>query len=72
MFISSTFKDMHGERDLLTRFVFPELRARAKTRFINVYEVDLRWGVTEKEMHSDKYDISHQTICIGGMHLETH
>jgi telomerase protein component 1 len=54
VFISSTFKDMHGERDLLTRFVFPELRARAKLKFINVYEVDLRWGVTEKEMHSDK------------------
>ena len=54
VFISSTFKDMHGERDLLTRFVFPELRARAKQRYISVYEMDFRWGVTEKEMHSDK------------------
>jgi len=25
VFISSTFLDMHGERDLLNRFVFPEL-----------------------------------------------
>ncbi|XP_014669734.1 PREDICTED: telomerase protein component 1-like [Priapulus caudatus] len=47
VFISSTFKDMHGERDLLTRFVFPELRARARERFVNVYEVDLRWGISE-------------------------
>ena len=29
VFISSTFRDMHGERDILTRFVFPELRERA-------------------------------------------
>ncbi|KAK3603040.1 hypothetical protein CHS0354_037788 [Potamilus streckersoni] len=52
VFISSTFRDMHGERDLLTRFVFPELRALGKNHFINVYEVDLRWGVTEEETRS--------------------
>ena len=54
MFISSTFRDMHGERDLLTRFVLPELRARAHQHCINVYEVDLRWGVTEEETRSNK------------------
>ena len=54
VFISSTFRDMHGERDLLTRFVFPELRARAHARQIQVYEVDLRWGVTEEDARSNK------------------
>lgn len=54
VFISSTFRDMHGERDLLTRFVFPELRARAHARQIKVYEVDLRWGVTEEDARSNK------------------
>ena len=54
MFISSTFRDMHGERDLLTRFVFPQLRAMAAKHFINVYEVDLRWDVTEEEATSNK------------------
>ena len=54
VFISSTFRDMHGERDLLTRFVFPELRARAHSRHIHVYEVDLRWGVTESDARSHK------------------
>ena len=39
VFISSTFRDMHGERDLLTRYVFPELRARAAKHFIKVFEV---------------------------------
>ena len=27
VFISSTFRDTHGERDILTRKVFPRLRA---------------------------------------------
>ncbi|XP_071492969.1 telomerase protein component 1-like [Diadema antillarum] len=58
VFISSTFRDMHGERDLLTRFVFPELRAKARTRFVNLYEVDLRWGVNEEQTkHSSSVEI---------------
>lgn len=55
VFISSTFRDMHGERDLLTRFVFPELRAKARTRFVNLYEVDLRWGVSEEQTKHSRY-----------------
>ncbi|GFS23870.1 telomerase protein component 1 [Elysia marginata] len=54
VFISSTFRDMHGERDLLTRFVFPELRSLAQRMFINVYEVDLRWGITEEQSKDNR------------------
>ena len=61
VFISSTFKDMHGERDLLTRYVFPELRARAHAHCIQLYEVDLRWGVTEEESRSERA----LEICLG-------
>jgi len=49
VFISSTFLDMHGERDVLTRLVFPELRSLCKKRRINLVEVDLRWGITEEQ-----------------------
>eukprot|EP01089_Gocevia_fonbrunei_P021021 TRINITY_DN7989_c0_g1_i1.p1 TRINITY_DN7989_c0_g1~~TRINITY_DN7989_c0_g1_i1.p1 ORF type:complete len:1161 (+),score=299.65 TRINITY_DN7989_c0_g1_i1:106-3588(+) len=49
VFVSSTFRDMHGERDYLTKYVFPELRKRCKAKRIAFYDVDLRWGVTEKE-----------------------
>eukprot|EP00727_Mastigamoeba_balamuthi_P007200 m51a1_g310 hypothetical protein (2394) ;mRNA; f:402502-410085 len=49
VFISSTFADMHGERDLLVRKVFPELRERCAARRVALREVDLRWGVTEAE-----------------------
>lgn len=44
VFISSTFNDMHGERDYLTRSVFPELNDKLKFRGIRVVPVDLRWG----------------------------
>jgi len=54
VFISSTFIDMHGERDILTRVVLPEIKEKAKQRRVNVFEVDLRWGVTEEESASGK------------------
>uniref|UniRef100_A0A671RMS4 Telomerase-associated protein 1 n=1 Tax=Sinocyclocheilus anshuiensis TaxID=1608454 RepID=A0A671RMS4_9TELE len=49
VFISSTFRDMHAERDVLVRSVFPELRRRAAPHYLYMQEVELRWGVTEEE-----------------------
>ena len=49
IFISSTFRDFMGERDELVKKVFPELRRRCKDRFVEVVEVDLRWGITEEQ-----------------------
>ena len=49
VFISSTFRDMHAERDYLSRFVFPELRSRCLQRGADFIGLDLRWGVTEEE-----------------------
>ncbi|XP_048050287.1 telomerase protein component 1-like isoform X2 [Megalobrama amblycephala] len=49
VFISSTFRDMHAERDVLVRSVFPELRRRAAAHYLYLQEVELRWGVTEEE-----------------------
>lgn len=50
LFISSTFRDMHAERDWLNRVVFPELRSRCRRRGAEFVGVDLRWGVTEEEV----------------------
>ncbi|CAF1250551.1 unnamed protein product [Rotaria magnacalcarata] len=55
VFISSTFKDMHAERDILTRYVFPELRQRAKSLFVNLYQTDLRWGIAESQSNQSVY-----------------
>ncbi|XP_037131488.1 telomerase protein component 1 isoform X2 [Syngnathus acus] len=49
VFISSTFRDMQAERDVLVRSVFPELRRRAAPYCLHLQEVELRWGVTEEE-----------------------
>ncbi|KAG2462361.1 TEP1 protein, partial [Polypterus senegalus] len=54
VFISSTFRDMHGERDLLVQYVFPELRQRAAHHYIHVQEVDLHWGITEEDAHNSR------------------
>ena len=48
-FLSSTFQDFGEERDLLVRRVFPALRARLKERFVELVDVDLRWGITVEQ-----------------------
>lgn len=54
VFISSTFRDMHSERDLLIGQVMPQLRLRAASHFLSLEEVDLRWGITEEETKKDR------------------
>ena len=49
VFISSTFRDMHGERDAITRHVFPALNQRARSRRVRAVPVDLRWGLTSQD-----------------------
>lgn len=49
VFISSTFNDMHAERDYLVKRVFPELQDWCERRKLRLIEVDLRWGVTEED-----------------------
>ena len=49
VFVSSTFNDMHAERELLMHRVFPELRAWCERRMLLLHEIDLRWGISEEE-----------------------
>ena len=49
IFLSSTFRDFGEERDLLVKRVFPALRSRLKDRFVELVDVDLRWGITVEE-----------------------
>ena len=49
VFISSTFNDMHAERDYLVKQVFPELREWCEKRKLHLVDIDLRWGVTEQD-----------------------
>ncbi len=49
IFISSTFADMHAERDYLVKQVFPGLRDWCERRRLHLVDIDLRWGVTETD-----------------------
>ncbi len=42
IFISSTFRDMHAEREGLVKYTFPELRKRCRERGVELLDVDLR------------------------------
>jgi WD40 repeat protein len=54
VFISSTFRDMHSERDHLVKVVFPRLRERLEKYRIHLVDIDLRWGITEAEVNNDQ------------------
>ncbi|XP_071495043.1 telomerase protein component 1-like [Diadema antillarum] len=45
IFVSSTFKDFHAEREVLVKEVFPDLRQWCEKRRIHLVDCDLRWGV---------------------------
>jgi hypothetical protein len=47
VFVSSTFRDMHAERDGLIKNIFPQLRKLCAERAVTWTEVDLRWGITD-------------------------
>ncbi len=49
VFISSTFRDMQADRDVLVKKVFPRLRKLCESRAVTWTEVDLRWGITSEQ-----------------------
>jgi GTPase SAR1 family protein len=54
IFISSTFKDMEDEREILLKETFLELKKIAKERDVEITEIDLRTGITEEQEKSGK------------------
>jgi nephrocystin-3 len=49
IFISSTFRDMMEERNVLMTHAWPELRKFCRERQVELVEVDLRWGIAEEQ-----------------------
>src|SRR5271165_6578660 len=60
VFVSSTFRDMHAERDRMARHVFPRLRWVCEQRGVGWADVDLRWGITRQEAEQGRV----LTICL--------
>ena len=52
IFLSSTFRDMNGEREIFIKRYSSALRQVAKERGVSVTFVDLRWGVTVAQASS--------------------
>jgi hypothetical protein len=50
VFNSSTFSDMHAERDLLNQLIYPAIRVFCMRRRVDFSWIDFRWGgVTEED-----------------------
>lgn len=54
LFISSTFKDMKEERELLVKKIFPEIRRLCASRLVNFVYIDFRWGITNEDSAGGK------------------
>jgi tetratricopeptide (TPR) repeat protein len=66
LFVSSTFRDMHAERDYLQNVVFPRLDEKLRERRRHLEPVDLRWGVetVSVEDQADK-ELQVLRVCLG-------
>lgn len=54
IFISSTFREMISERDEIQQIVFSKIRFWARRLGISVLPIDLRWGITERDIEEGK------------------
>jgi len=57
LFVSSTFKDFHQEREVLVKEVFPDLRLWCESRKLRLVECDLRWGIPKDSTTEDTIKI---------------
>jgi tetratricopeptide (TPR) repeat protein len=66
IFVTSTFRDMHAERDWLRTRVFPALEERLRQRFHYLEAIDLRWGVASSvETDEEARGLAVLTVCLG-------
>ena len=61
IFISSTFNDMHAERNYLVKRVFPELSQWCARHRLRLRDIDLRWGITEEDSQENRRTVE---ICL--------
>ena len=54
LFVSSTFRDMQEERNLLVKKVVPDIKRLCRKRGVNFSYIDFRWGITAEESTGGK------------------
>lgn len=66
VFVSSSFLDMHGERDAIRTKVTPAVNALAEKYGESVATCDLRWGVDTSEMSEESSAQKVLDVCMYG------
>src|ERR1039457_1916897 len=65
LFISSTFRDMHAERDQLNRVVFPAIEELLRPRRCRLEPIDLRVGVeTDSTKTERERELQILKVCL--------
>lgn len=64
IFVSSTFKDMHFERDAIQENVLPAVNAQARRYGQSVSFCDLRWGISTEELESEEGSRKVLEVCL--------
>ncbi len=64
IFVSSTFRDMQSERDLLHTDIIPTLNSYAEKYQDYLHFIDLRWGVNTNSLNSDESANKVLSICL--------
>ena len=60
IFLSSTFKDMQYERDIIQKEILPEVQDYVTKYGINLEIVDLRWGISTENV--DGEDVNYKIL----------
>ena len=64
IFVSSTFRDMHEERDIIHERVMPALNEYAARYGESVSFCDLRWGVNTENLESEEKSSKILSVCL--------
>ena len=64
IFVSSTFKDMHFERDAIQEITLPLLKAEAGKYGENISFCDLRWGINTGDLDSEEGSRKVLDVCL--------
>ena len=68
IFISSTFKDLHLERDFITRYLVPDLNDKLSPYAIRVNVIDLRSGIDTSKYGEEEKESRILQVCIDEIH----
>lgn len=64
IFVSSTFRDMHFERDAIQELVYPAVNRKAQEYGQSISFCDLRWGIDTSELESDSGAKKVLDVCL--------